>query len=821
MRLKYILDNTQAKLLNLKMFDDDIQHFVFDTRNLYFAHQTIFIALVGKSTDGHNYIADAYEKGVRHFLVSMDIIATEYPKANFLKVKSTIDTLQELARLHREKFSIPVIGVTGSTGKTSIKEWLYQLMTPQKKIVKNPRSYNSTLGVPLSLLGMRDWHEIAIFEAGPAAVGDMDPLVKMIQPNIGVFSNIGDAHSTNFISREAKIYEKLKLFSSVDTLIYCLDHNYIHDIVSRENIPAFTWSTNPNSNSNVYLLSKNQQHNGYLLTIGYRDKNFDVFLPYHSKAAVENLMHGITCLLYLDFSISGLQRDIPKLSQINMRMEMKQGLKNCTILDDSYSADLDSFNISMDFLERQSTKEKKTLIITDFVESENASGQLYNRIADYINGSSVSKVVCIGKAILDIKILLRKDIEFHYFKSTLELVDNLWKRIYFEDEVILVKGARRYNLDLLTNRLFERTHNTVLEVNMYGLAKNLKVYSELLKPKTKMMVMVKASAYGAGSVEVAKMLEYNHADYLAVAYADEGIYLRKHGIVLPIMVLNPEIPQFDHYIKYGLQPEIYSLKMMRQLADYLRLDNLSLEIHIKLESGMNRLGFIEDDIDELIDILYKNKQIIPVSIFSHLSSSGEEDKDEFTHIQIKRYLKSYNRISQALKISPLRHILNSAGIIRFPEYHFEMVRLGAGLYGIDSFLPFQDKISTVLSFKSRISQIKKIKKGDAVGYSRGFIAPNDMVIAVISAGYADGIPRSVSHGRYNLRIQGKDAPILGIVAMDMCMVDVTHIPTVREKDEVLIFGKNYPVEGLAKAANTISYEIFTSISERVKRVFYY
>lgn len=818
-KIEYIKEHCNADFLNEDVFQDTIEHFLFDTRKLYFVHHSLFISYKGKSTDGHAYIQEAYSKGVRNFLVSDRIDISSYHNANFLLVENTNLAMQRLAIAHRGNFKIPVVGITGSTGKTSIKEWLYQLLTPEMKVIKNPRSYNSTIGVPLSILSWRDWHEIAVFEAGPAAIGDMDPLVKMIQPTIGLFSNIGDAHSANFDKRSQKIEEKLKLFKDVEQLIYCRDHQEIHQLVEAQKIPSFTWSTV--NESEVFVKGKKLNREGYDLEIMFKKQSFSIYLPYRDQASLENAMHCICLLLYLNIPFNAIQGGVKRLSKINMRMEMKEGVKGCTILDDSYSADIDSFSIAMDFLERQSTKEKKTLVITDFVQSENVNKQLYPKIAKYINGSSVSKVITIGRDINEITGLLNNEIECFSFDSTRDLIESLWRDIYFEDEVILIKGARQFELNLLTEKLYERTHNTVLEVNMYGLAKNLKVYSELLQASTKMMVMVKASAYGAGAVEVAKMLEYNNVDYLAVAYADEGIHLRKYGIITPIMVLNPEIPQFDHYTQYNLEPEIYSLKMLRKLANYLRLNDVKLKIHLKIESGMNRLGFIEDDIKELIQLLKANKQIEIGSIFSHMSSSGEEDKDAFSHQQIVRFMRSYDEITEALGYKPIRHILNSAGIIRFPEYHFEMVRLGAGLYGIDSYLPFREKITTVLSFKSRISQIKSIRKGDSVGYSRGFIAPKDMKIAVVSAGFADGIPRSVSYGKYPLLVQGKEAPILGPVAMDMCMIDVTDIPNANEEDEVLIFGQDYPVGGLAAAAKTISYEIFTSISERVKRVYYY
>ncbi|MEE9440081.1 MAG: bifunctional UDP-N-acetylmuramoyl-tripeptide:D-alanyl-D-alanine ligase/alanine racemase [Saprospiraceae bacterium] len=815
----YILKHTHARLLSTELIIDTIEHFVFDTRKLYFVDKTLFVAFNGASTDGHTFILDAYAKGVRNFLVSQDIDVTVFKCANFFKVNNTVSALQRLAKVHRQTIDIPVIGVTGSTGKTSIKEWLYQLMTPELKVVKNPRSYNSSIGVPLSLLAMKDWHDIGIFEAGPAAGGDMDALVDMILPTIGVFSNIGDAHSANYNGITEKITEKLKLFKQVDVLIFCADHKKILNEVKINHIPFFSWSED--SSAQVVLSRKNIKDEGIILSIKYENKSFDVYLPYRDGASVENAMHCITCLLYLQFEIETIQTNISKLSRLNMRMEMKRGVRDCTILDDSYSADLDSFIIAMDFLERQSTKAKKTLVISDFVQSENGDGRLYHRISDYINGSSVQKVIAIGSGISKIETLLNDSIKFKHFKNIDYLLNDLWRETSFNNEIILVKGARKFNLERLTIRLYERTHNTVLEVNMYGLAKNLKVYSELLKPTTKLMVMIKASAYGAGSTEVAKMLEYNNIDYLAVAYADEGIHLRKQGITTPIMVLNPEIPQFEQYIEYHLEPEIYSLKMLKKLAFFLKLNDFKLKIHIKIESGMNRLGFVEEEHKELIDILKSTPQIIIESIFSHLSSSGEDDKDEYTHKQVERYIASYDLLSKALGVHPLRHIVNSAGIIRFKDYHFDMVRLGAGLYGIDSYLPFREKITTVLSFKSRISQIKSIKKGDSVGYSRGFIAPKDMKIAIVSAGYADGIPRSVSFGKYQLLVQGKKAPILGPVAMDMCMIDVTDIPFAQEEDEVVVFGNNYPVSGLAKAANTISYEIFTSISERVKRIYFY
>ncbi len=811
----------QARWVQMVNEDAPVHHFIYDARQSFHGKTGLFIAFKGQNHDGHDFINQAYSKGVTNFLVQCS--DRPFPEdANVLLVPDTLEALQSLARYHRSQFTdIPVIGITGSTGKTTVKEWLYEMLTPERHVVKSPRSFNSSLGVPLSVLRLEEHHEVAIFEAGPGGPGQMNALSDIIQCNIGIFTNIGDAHSAQYPSQENKIREKILLFKSASTLIYCLDHSDIdREIKAAFKGRSFTWSFNQEADVRVSD-SRYDKFGHTHLDIVHQGETVTLVLPSRDRASLENAMHVITTLIHLGFPVDTMQEKLMSLPQIQMRLELKAGIHQCLILNDSYSADWDSFQLALNFLRQQETKGKRTIIISDFVASENKQGTLYRKLADAINASGVHRVLAVGSEIKALKGKLKSDITCQYYADTDALLSAMDTGLRFKKESVLVKGARNFHLERVADRLIERTHHTVLEIDMYALSKNLKVYTGLLESNTKIMVMVKANAYGAGSVEISRMLEYHGVDYLAVAYADEAIHLRNHGIRTPIMILNPEVPQFSNYLRFDLEPEISSLRLMDKWIHFCLSVDRWPGFHIKLETGMHRLGYEEKDMPKLLKSLQDFPRLNVRSIFSHLAASGEEEHDVYTQQQFQAFEKNYNRIVEVLGYRPLRHILNSAGIIRFPANQYEMVRLGAGLYGIDSYLPFREYMHTVLSLKSRITQIKNIHQGQSVGYSRRFIAQRDMRIAVISIGYGDGVPRAVSDGKYAFLIQGQLAPILGAVAMDMCMVDITHIPSAKEEDEVEIFGKNLAVQSLAEAAGTISYEIFTSISSRVKRVYFY
>ncbi len=799
-----------------------VTHFVYDSRQASHHEAGLFLAFPGTNHDGHHFIPDAYQKGVRNFLLSNPDFPVP-PTANAIHVKDTLKALQKLAVYHRQRYaSLPVIGITGSTGKTTVKEWLYEMLTPEMHVVKNPRSFNSSLGVPLSVLRITGHHEMAIFEAGPGGPGQMEPLAAMIRCNTGIFANIGDAHSAQYPDMRSKVKEKMKLFREAKTLIYCKDHRLIAaEIQTSFEGKPFSWSRR--EGADIWLKNiVNDAFEHSSLELVYQGEKLIFNLPARDPASIENAMHVIATLLFLEKSPEYIRENLQKLPRLQMRLELKSGIHNCLILNDSYSADWDSFQLALNFLQQQETKPDRTLILTDFIASENHSGSLYKKMADAINDVRPKRVIAVGDEIKATLPHLSPDISYLNFPDTDALLTRIDEgSIVFHDETVLLKGARSFHLERVADRLIERTHNTILEVDMYALAKNLKVYTHLLRPDTKIMVMVKANAYGAGSVEISRMLEYHGVNYLAVAYADEAIELRKNGIRTRIMILNPEVPQFMNYLRYQLEPEISSPRLLDKWIAFCEGAGQWPAFHLKLETGMNRLGFDVAGMPVLLERLEQYPKLRVASVFSHLAASGEAEHDNYTREQFDIFEKNYGNIATVLGYRPVRHILNSAGIIRFPSYHYEMVRLGAGLYGIDSYLPFRDKIHSVLALKSRISQIKYIAAGQSVGYSRKYIAKKDMRIAVISIGYGDGIPRAVSNGKYAFLIHGKRATILGAVAMDMCMVDITDIPEAREEDIVEIFGKNLPVQELADAAGTISYEIFTSISDRVKRIYFY
>ncbi len=812
---------TNGKWVQHRHPGDSIVHFIYDSRQPIHKTGGIFIAFKGTNHDGHHFMHEAYAKGIRNFLIS-DTSCPSPSNANVLFVEDTLAALHQLASHHRGQFlHIPVIGITGSTGKTTVKEWLYEMLTPEMRVVKSPRSFNSSLGVPLSILRMDAHHELGIFEAGPAGPGQMAPLADLIRCNIGIMTNIGDAHSAQYPGLQSKIIEKLRLFEKAETLIYCRDHT----IIARQIDRLFTgvsycWSRKPGSPVRLHSTKRNP-YGQTILEIEHAGQSQPYILQSGDAASIQNAMHVITTLLFLGFSEEYIRTKLLYLPQIQMRLELKAGIHRCLVLNDSYSADWDSFQLALNFLTQQANKPKRSLIVTDFVASEDREGELYKKMSEAINASGIHRVIAIGPNVASIASHLKSEISLSTFPDTRSLQNTMETDLVFENEAILLKGARKFHLESIAERLIERTHNTVLEINMYALAKNLKVYTNLLSGDTKVMVMVKANAYGAGSVEISRMLEYHGVDYLAVAYADEAILLRNNGITTKIMVLNPEVPQFDNYLRYDIEPEISSLRLLDKWIEFCKRAEGRPGFHLKVETGMHRLGFDRDAMPDLLERLKQHPELNIRSVFSHLAASGEAEHDAYTALQFKTFEEAYERIVSALGYRPMRHILNSAGIIRFPGHHYEMVRLGAGLYGIDSYLPFRDKINTVLAFKSRISQIKRILKGQSVGYSRGFIASHDMRIATISVGYGDGVPRALSNGKYAFLIHGQRAPILGSIAMDMCMVDITHIPQAREEDEVEIFGQQLPVQSMAHAAGTISYEIITSISGRVKRIYYY
>ncbi len=816
--LQQITRITTGKILNPNPTPAAITQLLIDSRQLIFPKESLFFAFTGKRNNGHDFIPKLYKSGVRNFIVKKNINTAKYPDANFILVKNMVESLQAIARLHREQFSLKTIAITGSNGKTIVKEWLFQLLEKDYTLVRSPRSYNSQIGVPLSVWQIKPEDEIGIFEAGISQVGEMEKLAPIIRPNIGIFTNIGDAHSKGFASLEEKIREKLKLFKDADCIIYCKDHEDIHGLIQEiyPNKKHFCWSQK--EGAHLWIKSVQRDTRQTTFSYCYKNKITKIFLPFTDDASLENASHCLSALCYLNYPPATIKERIAQLEPVAMRLELKDGINNCMLINDSYNSDFSSINIALNFLEQQSFGKKKSIIISDILQSGRKKETLYEELGMLLSGKGLFRVITVGKDIEKLKKHLSDKVVFQHYKST----KNLLAALDFDatqNEVILIKGARKFVFEKITTRLSRKIHNTVLEINLNALLHNLNVYTARLKPETKMMVMVKASAYGSGSIEVAQLLEDHHVDYLAVAYADEGVELRKAGIQSPILVLNPEETVFETMHRYQLEPEIYSNSLLKKFIRQLPPESLPYPIHLKLDTGLKRLGFEAEDLPELIQILQSSPQIVVRSIFSHLAGSDNPQHDDFTNIQAKVFHNLCVKLCGKLGYQPLRHLLNSGGILRFPQYQLEMVRLGIGLYGIDGSGLVSSELKPVLNLKASISQLKTVAPKETVGYNRHGKATKMMKIATISIGYADGLMRKAGNGQYQVFVRGKMAPTVGDICMDMCMIDVSHIPDAQEGDVVEIFGEHVPVEQLAKACDTIAYEIFTGISERVRRVY--
>lgn len=800
-----------------------VSDLLIDSRRLIFPEGTLFFALASKRNDGHKYIEDVYNKGVRNFVVEHDPanLLLLYD-ANIIKVKNTLQALQALATAHRRQFEIPVIGITGSNGKTIVKEWLYQLLCEGKNIVRSPKSFNSQIGVPLSVWQMHSDHELAIFEAGISEQDEMDHLQPIIQPTLGIFTNIGHAHDENFINRTQKAGEKLKLFTKVNTLVYSIDQKELYEGILKtgllKNIQAFTWSRK--KNADLQVVSVLTEGHVTQLTALYRNLEIAVSIPFTDEASIENAIHCWASMLLLGYDNALIARRMKLLQPLAMRLEMKEGINNCTIINDSYSNDIDSLSIALDFLNQQKQHRKKTVILSDILQSGRSDSHLYTEVGELLRLKQIDRLIGIGKGIGRQAGLFLMEKEF--FGSTEEFLDS-HSLTDFANESILLKGARVFGFERISESLQQKTHETVLEINLNAIVHNLNYYRSSLKPGVKLMAMVKAFSYGSGSFEIANILQFHQVDYLTVAYADEGVELRKAGIKLPVMVMNPDEESFDSLVKYQLEPEIYSFRILKMLEESMqRLSSHPhpIGIHLKIDTGMHRLGFDPVEVDELVNQLKGRSNIQVKSVFSHLAASDNPENDDFTRYQISIFDQVSERVCSAFDYPVLRHIANTSAITRFPEAHFDMARLGIGLYGIAPMPGEQDKLENVSTLRSIISQIKKVPANDTVGYNRRFKAEHETTIAIVPIGYADGLSRSLSNGKGHLKVKGHFVPIVGSICMDMTMIDITGLDA-REGDEVIVFGKELPINRLAEEMGSIPYEILTGISQRVKRVYFH
>lgn len=811
-------------LLSGSIGDAAIELLVTDSRNIEQPELAMFVAIKTNLRDGHIYIADAYAAGVRYFLVSASPDMESIPGAEVIQVKDTLLAMQQIAAGHRKQYKIPVIGVTGSNGKTVVKEWLYQLLGSHFNIVRSPKSYNSQVGVPLSVWQMDETHQLGIFEAGISQPGEMEKLEKVIAPDIGIFTNIGEAHSEGFLNIRQKINEKLLLFRNAKHLIYCHDHAQLNECIVQyshhiQDIKLFTWSAK--GEADLRITKINRQNNKTQVTAIHNGAELSVTIPFADGASLENAMHCWCAAILLGVAHDDIAVGLASLQPISMRLELRHGLNDCTIINDAYNSDLTSLQLALGYLDQQKQHPMHTVIMSDMLQMGKSDMDLYEEVAAQVSRRGIQRFIGIGPALYKNKAAFRKykNLRSIFFKGTDDFLKN-FHMLTFSKEAILLKGARVFQFEKIGLLLEQQVHQTVMSINLAAMKQNLDVFRAELSPGVKTMAMVKAFAYGSGSYEIASMLQHADIDYLTVAYTDEGIALRKSGIKLPIMVMSPDASSFDRMIAWTLEPELFSFRSLQsfmQIATALQVKNYP--VHIKLDTGMHRLGFGEADIDALIPMLQDNPHLQVASIFSHLAASDDAAQDDFTMLQAKRFDEMSTKLMHVLPNSPLRHLCNSAAIARHHGLHYDMVRLGLGLYGVDGSHQLEGKLKQISTLKTTIAQVRDVPAGESVGYGHKFILDKDARIATICIGYADGYMRSLGNGNAYVLIHGQQARTVGSICMDMCMVDVTDIPDAKEGDEATVFGNDLPVTLLGKWAGTISYEIMTSISQRVKRVY--
>jgi len=795
-----------------------IARIITDSRVKSNAELTLFIAIHGERNNGHDYLFDVYNRGYRNFMVETLPDVKKFKDASWIIVPNTLIALQKLAADQRKQYSYPVVAITGSNGKTIVKEWIYQVLHKKFTIVRSPKSYNSQIGVPLSVLNMGDQHDLAIFEAGISMPGEMEKLQAILQPDIGIFTNIGDAHGSGFGNINEKIQEKLKLFISAKTLIYRASESILNHVIQEfaktHSIKLFSWSTDSKADVSVAVEAF---ENTSQLTLSFRGTSKILHLPFADVASIENAVHTWMLASLLDMDHEDVEHHFIRLSPIEMRLNQRAGINNCNLVCDFYNSDLTSLEIALNWADRQFKGERKTIILSEIEQADIDDASLYSKVNDLLVSHNYHRIIGVGKRISANRQSFNTDTQ-HFFDQTEDLVHALDK-FEFENEGILIKGGRKFRFEEIEKRLQKQIHNTVLEVNMNALQHNLNYFKSKLIPTTKIMVMVKAYSYGSGGHEIAHFLQYHGVDYLAVAYADEGIALRKDGIKIPIMVMNSDEDSYSSMVENELEPEIFSFGSLNSLKDALKYyPNKSCKIHIEFNSGMHRLGFDMSDAEKLGELLLNSNQLEVSSIFSHLAASDIPEMAAYTGQQIMRFNDFYEVLSSCIDAQPLKHILNSTGILHHPSSQFDMVRLGIGLYGIDPSEVYQDQLEFVGTLWSNISQIREVDANDGIGYGKLSPSTKTRKIAVVAIGYADGLNRGLSREVGYFTVNGKKAPIIGNICMDMTMCDVTDIDC-KEGDAVMIFGQSPTIVEIAQQLNTISYEVLTSVSQRVKRIF--
>lgn len=815
MQLSEIIRYIEPQETILGTPDAQITELAIDSRKVLLPEHTLFFAIETEKNDGHLFIPSLYQMGVRNFVITkvMESYAT-CEKANFLFVEDSVTALQRLAQRHRQKFHYPVIGITGSNGKTIVKEWLTSILDEKFRVVKSPDSYNSRLGVPLSVWKMSDQHDIAVFEAGISRPNEMRTLADIIDPTIGILTNIGAAHAQFFQNNVRKIIEKLKLFQNVEVLIYHNDNqelNMVLQLPEYAHLKIISWG---DAHSTYPVQMRTADNGGTVITLD----GFDYTVPFIDSASLENVTHVIVTLLYVGFKPEEINSRLGRLTHISMRLEILEGRNHSVIVNDTYSLDINSLSAALNFLDTQTQMGKKTLIISDFEQVGRLTEDDFRRLNAQLKRHHIARLVAVGSVFESYRDIFDLE-EQLFFHDTADLLEHL-PNLPISYEIILVKGARNFHFEQIVNALQHKTHLTIMQVNLPALAYNLNYHRNRLRPDTKMVAMVKASSYGLGDVELVNTLLDQGVDYLAVAYTDEGVRLRKRRIDTPIIVLGAEAHSFEVMVNHRLEPEIFNFYYLQQLEEVLaRHPEISqFNIHIKVDTGMHRLGFDMEDLPRLIDIVKRNPKLHIASVFSHLAAAEDPAEDAFTRRQIALFGRMTDKICAAFDYKILRHILNSAGIIRFPEAQFDMVRLGIQLYGCSEIPEMAPMLHNVVTLKTVVTQIKRIPAGETIGYNRTWKLRRDTQVAIIPIGYADGYPRELCNGRGKVLVQGQRVPVIGKICMDMCMLDVTGL-RVHEGDEVIVYGEGNTVTEMAEAAGLISYELMTRISRRVPRVY--
>jgi len=790
-----------------------------DSRTIFDPSSSVFFALKSDRNDGHRYISDLVHLGVRAFVVSdYPEEFQKYDNCSFIVVPDTLKALQKLAAWHRSQFNIPIVGITGSNGKTIVKEWLFDLLN-NRAVLRSPKSYNSQVGVPLSVWNLRPDYELAIFEAGISKPGEMQNLFEIIRPTIGILTNIGEAHQENFKSHQEKLEEKLLLFQACETLIYCQDQPLVRAEISKSFViqegKTFAWSFEDHT-ADLYF-RKIEKDGGIEITIEFEGEKYTIGLPFQDNASLENAGHCLALILSQHWAEDSVLQQFRRLQPVAMRLEIKDGINNCLLINDYYNSDINSLQIALGFLNNHAQPPYlgKTVILSDIQQAGIPDEQLYAEVARLLQLNKASHLIGIGSRIRKHAELFEKTSMF--FESTDQFLESVQPG-QFRQECILLKGARDFHFERISSVLQKKYHQTVLEIDLNAMIGNLNFFRSLLRPETRTMVMVKAFSYGSGMAEIARILQFHKVDYLAVAVADEGIELRQAGIDLPILVMNPEEHSFENMIEFRLEPNIYSEEIFDSFRKVLQQHAVvRYPIHLKIDTGMHRLGFDSvEKIEKLVAKLVAQDEMVVRSVFSHLVGADEAVHDEFTRGQIQKFIQLSSLITEKLPYKVFRHILNSAGIERFPEFQFEMVRLGIGLYGVSAC--GNQQVKSISRLKTSISQIRKIDAGQTVGYGRKGIASKDSEIAVVPIGYADGYDRRLSNGVGKVFVNGRVVPVIGNICMDMCMIDVTGLQ-VSVGDEVELMGEHILVSDMAETIGTIPYEILTGISQRVKRIY--